>query len=127
MDTSPNGWHLMDASRRMGHRLFVVFENRLQLLLVEAQEERERILQSIWLALGASVFGLLAGISLTLTIVLALWEHSPILALLGLTVAYTIAAVLLYVKLSRLQRDWQTLSGTIEQLKKDRECLENRA
>ncbi len=127
MDTSQNGWHLMDASRRMGHRLFVIFENRLQLLLVEAQEERERILQSIWLALGAAVFGLLAGISLTLTIVLALWQYSPILALLGLTVAYSTAAGLLYVKLSRLQRDWQTLSGTIEQLKKDRECLGNRA
>jgi len=117
----------MDASRRMGHRLFVVFENRLHLLSVEAQEEREKILQSIWLALGAALFGLLAGISLSLTVMLALWEHSPILVPLGLAAAYTIAAVLLYAKLSRLQRDWQTLSGTIEQLKKDRECLENHA
>jgi uncharacterized membrane protein YqjE len=42
-----------------------------------------------------------------------------------LTALYTVAAALLYVRLVRLQRDWQTLlPTTLDQLRKDRECLE---
>jgi uncharacterized membrane protein YqjE len=57
-------------------------------------------------------------------IAVALWEHSPIIALLVLLALYTIAALIFFGRLVRLQRDWQTLPGTLEQLKKDRECLE---
>jgi uncharacterized membrane protein YqjE len=125
MQTSPpNALHLGDAAKRIAHRAFVIFENRLQLLMVEAQEERERALLAIWLALGAAAFGLLAGVALTFTIAVALWEQSPISALLVLTALYSIAAVLFYRRLVRLQQGWQTLPGTLDQLKKDRECLE---
>jgi uncharacterized membrane protein YqjE len=125
MDTpSDHGWHLADASSRMVHWLFVTLENRLQLLLVEVQEERERMLRAIWLALCAAVFGLLAGVALTVAIVLALWRHSPIVALLVLTAVYTVVAASICARLFRLQRDWQTLPGTMAQLKKDRECME---
>jgi uncharacterized membrane protein YqjE len=122
--TSDNGTHLGDATKRIAQRVFVIFENRLQLLMVEAQEERERVLLAILLGLCAAAFGLLAGVTLTIVIAVALWEHSPIIALLVLTLLYAIAAVVFYGRLVRLQRDWQTLPGTLEQLKKDRECLE---
>jgi uncharacterized membrane protein YqjE len=79
---------------------------------------------AIFMALGAAAFGLLAGVSITVVIAIALWEHSPIVAVLVLTAIYTIAAVCCYMRLKRLQQDWQTFPGTLEQLKKDRECLE---
>ena len=113
-----------DATKRIAQRMFVIVENRLQLLMVEAQEERERALLAIWLALGAAVIWSAGGRGLTVVIAVALWEHSPIIALLVLAVLYTIAAVVFYGRLFRLQRDWQTLPGTLDQLKKDRECLE---
>ncbi len=122
--SSDNGLPLGDATSRIAQRLFVIVENRLQLLMVEAQEERERVLLAILLALCTAVFGLLAGVTLTVVIAVALWEHSHIIALLVLGVIYTIAAVVFYGRLFRLQRDWQTLPGTLEQLKKDRQCLE---
>jgi len=122
--SSDNGCHLGDATKRVVQRMFVIVENRLQLLMVEAQEERERALLAIWLALGAAAFGLLAGVALTIIIAVALWEHSAIIALLVLAVLYTSAALIFYGRLVRLQRDWQTLPGTLDQLKKDRECLE---
>jgi uncharacterized membrane protein YqjE len=122
--TSDNGTHLGDATKRIMQRVFVIFENRLQLLMVEVQEERERVLLAILLGLCAAAFGLLAGVTLTVVIAVALWEHSPIIALLVLAVIYIIAAVVFYGRLVRLQRDWQTLPGTLDQLKKDRECLE---
>jgi uncharacterized membrane protein YqjE len=122
---SEAGADLTGAAGRIGQRLFVIAENRLQLLMVEAQEERERVLQAIWLALGAAAFGLLAGVTLTLVVAVALWGWGhPIVALLVLTAIYVIAAGVFYNRLAHLQRNWQTLTATLEQLKKDRECLE---
>ncbi|HEY1717879.1 MAG TPA: phage holin family protein [Verrucomicrobiae bacterium] len=120
-DTAPQ---LADASKRLAQRALVICENRIELLMVEVQEERERILRAIWLALCAAAFGLLAGVALTAVIAVAFWQRSPIAALLALTVLYGIAAVSLYACLSRLQRGWQTLPTTLDQLRKDRECLE---
>jgi uncharacterized membrane protein YqjE len=121
---SETGSEIAGAAKRITHRLFVIIDNRLQLLMVEAQEERERVLLAIWLAMGAAAFGLLAGVALTVVIAVALWNHSPVLALLVLAALYLIAAVVLYLRLARLQRNWQILPSTLEQLKKDRECLE---
>ena len=115
---------LTNAGKQVAQRLFLVLENRLQLLMVEAQEERERVLMAIWLALGAAAFGLLAGVSLTILIAVMLWDHSPALAMSILTLLYATGAIVFYQRLMKLQRGWQTLSATLEQLKKDRECLE---
>jgi len=112
------------AARRITQRLFVIAGNRLQLLMVEAQEERERILQAMFLGIAAAAFGLLAGVTVTLLIAVVLWNHSPILAVSALAVIYLIAALVFYARLARLQKNWPTLPSTSEQLKKDRECLE---
>ena len=124
METPPDtGLPLADASRRVAQRALVICENRLELLMVEMQEERERILRVIWLALAAAAFGLLAGIALSAVLVVALGKQHPVAALLILATLYAAAAAFAYGRLQRLQRDWRTLAGTIDQLKKDRECL----
>jgi uncharacterized membrane protein YqjE len=122
--SSENGSDVAGAAKRIAQRSFVILENRLQLLLIEVQEEREQILRAIFLAIGAAAFGLLAGVALTVVVAVALWDHSPILALLVLAALYLIAAVFFSVRLFRLQKNWQSLPSTLEQLKKDRECLE---
>jgi uncharacterized membrane protein YqjE len=121
---SDNGARLADVSKRLVQRALVICENRVELLMVEVQEERERLLRAILLALGAAVFGLSACIALTVVIVVALWHQSPMAALLILTALYAGAALFLYGRVSRLLRGWQTLPATIDQLRKDRECLE---
>jgi len=124
METPPeSGLPLAGASRRVMQRALVICENRLELLLVELQEERERILRFFWQSLAAVVFGLLAGIALTAAIAVTLWERRPVVALLILAALYAAAAVFFCGRLRRMQRDWQTLAGTLDQLKKDRECL----
>jgi len=112
---------LADASKRLAQRALVICENRIELLMVEVEQERERILHAIWLALGAMVFGLLAGVALTAVIAVAFWRQSPMAALVILTVLYAAIAAVLYARLLRLQRDWQTLPTTLDQLRKDRE------
>jgi uncharacterized membrane protein YqjE len=115
---------LAATSRRFAQRLLTIGENRLELLTVEVQEEREHLLHAFLLALGVAVFGLLAGITLTAAIVIWLWAYSPAAVLLALTGLYGVAVVCLYRRLTGLLRDWQTLSATLDQLRKDRACLE---
>ena len=79
--TTENGLDLAEASKRLAHRMLLISENRLELLLVEIQEERQRILRALWLTVGATAFTLLAAITLTAVIALVFWEHSPVIAL----------------------------------------------
>ena len=119
-----NRGQLVELSKRLARRLLAIGENRFELLMVEVQEERERLLHAIVLALGAAALGLLAGMALTGAIVVLLWEISRVAALLVLTGLYGAAAVCLYRRLTRLLRDWQNLPATLDQLRKDRACLE---
>ena len=115
---------LATASKTFARRLLTVGENRLELLAVEMQEGRERLLHAFLLALGVAAFGLLAGLTLTAAIVVLLWDWSPVAVLLILTAVYGIVGACLYRRLARMLRDWQTLSASLDQLRKDRECLE---
>jgi uncharacterized membrane protein YqjE len=115
---------LAAASRQFARRLVTIGENRLELLAVEVQEERERHLHAILLAFGVAAFGLLAGVTLTAAIVVWLWAWSPVAILLILTALYAAAGICLYRRLTGLLRNWQTLSATLDQLRKDRACLE---
>jgi uncharacterized membrane protein YqjE len=125
MEMAPtNGGVLVETSKRFARRLLAVGENRFELLMVEVQQERGRLLRAILLALGVAAFGLLTGVALTGSIVVLLWELSRAAALLVLTGLYGAAAVCLYRRLTRLLRDWQNLPATLDQLRKDRACLE---
>jgi len=115
---------LATTSKHFARRLLTIGENRLELLTVEVQEERERLLHAFLLALGVATFGLLAGLTLTATIVVLLWAWSPWAALLILTGLYTASGFYLYRRLIVVMRDWQTLSASLDQLRKDRACLE---
>ena len=111
-------------SKQFVRRLLTIGENRLELLTVEVQEERERLLHVFLLALGVAAFGLLAGLALTAAVVVGLWAWSHVAALLALTCLYGAAGICLYRRLAGLLRDWQTLSASLDQLRKDRACLE---
>ena len=114
---------LAETSRRFAQRLLVIGENRLELLAVEVQEEREHLLHTFLLALGAAAFGLLGAMTLTAALVILLWPFAPIV-LLGLTGLYGVAGYFLHRRLASRLRDWQIFSASLDQLRKDRLCLE---
>jgi len=121
-----NGSEPREASpKHFARQLLVIAENRVELLMVEVQEERERLLRAVLLALGVAVFGFLAGSALTVALVVMLWSLSPIAVLLTLSLLYGATAVFLYRHFAMLQRSWETLPATLDQLRKDRACLEN--
>jgi uncharacterized membrane protein YqjE len=125
METATVSFRQLAAnSKQFVQRLLTIGENRLELLTVEVQEERERLLHAFLLALGVAAFGLLAGLTLTAAIAVWLWTWSPLAVLLILTGLYGAAGVWLYRRLTGLLCNWQTLSASLDQLRKDRACLE---
>ena len=113
------------TSKRLVSRLLSIAENRLELLTVEVQEQRERLLQAVLLALGFAAFSLLAGMALTIAVVILFWQRSPFAALLVLTALYAGSAAWMYTRLHRLRRNWETLPGTLDQMRKDCQCVES--
>jgi len=111
------------TSKRIAQHLLNIGGNRAELLVVELQEERNRVLRAFCYTIALAAFGVLAGITVTALIVVLLWEHSPAIALGIVALLYAIAAVGFYLKLKQLVHDWQTLPFTLEELRKDRECL----
>jgi uncharacterized membrane protein YqjE len=127
MKTAPAHFpQLASTAKRIAQALLAMGSNRVELLVVEIQEARVRLLQVVLLALGVATFGLLTGIALSALVVVIFWEHSPMIALLLLTGFYAGVGGLLYFRLARLQRDWQTLPLTLDQLRKDCQCLDQR-
>jgi len=115
---------LSTTMKAFARRLLTIGENRLDLLTVEVQEERQRLLRAFLLALGVAAFGLLAGVALTAAIVVWLWAFSPVTVLLTLASFYGAAGIWLYWRLTASLQDWQTVPATLGQLRKDRACLE---
>jgi uncharacterized membrane protein YqjE len=123
-DTEP---HLLDASKRLAHQVLVAGENRMNLFLVEVQEERDQIFRAFALSVGLAIFSVLAGVALTALVALVCCLWSPAAAAVALAIlmaAYGSLAGFLYAQLARLRRDWESFSATCNELRKDRECLE---
>jgi len=115
---------LLGNARRLMHRVLSIGENRFQLFVVELQEERDRLLDMVLLAVAVAAVGLLCGIAWSAALVLIFWHLGPIPTLLILGAVYGIFTLALYSRLVKLRRHQQTLSATLDQLQKDRACLE---
>jgi uncharacterized membrane protein YqjE len=115
---------LAAPSKDVARRLMTIGENRLELLMVEVQEERERLLQAILLALGVALFAFLGGVALTTALVVLFWSVSPVGVLLTLTALFGTASIFLGRRISVLRQNWKSFPATLDQLKKDRECFD---
>ena len=114
---------LAAMSKDILRQFLTMGENRVQLLAVEVQQERERLVMVILLAFTIAAFAVLAGTTLTAAMVIALWDHSPAVILLALTFLYAIGGIYFYQRMTRLIREWQTLSASLDQFRKDTQCL----
>ena len=72
---SPTFTEAASASRRAADRALDIGANRIELLIVELQEERARLFESFQLMLGVMMLGLLAGVAFTLAVMVLLWEQ----------------------------------------------------
>jgi uncharacterized membrane protein YqjE len=122
--TPERSGRIITLLRSVAQRLLTIGGNRIELLAVEAQEERALLLGSILLALVMVAFGLLGGTALTAAVAVLLWERSHAGALLGLGFGYLVVAAAMWWRLAVRLKRWHMFAASIEQLRKDRESLE---
>jgi uncharacterized membrane protein YqjE len=104
--------------------ILALAENRLELVSVELQQEKWRLVDLLLRVAGAMVLALLALATATATMVYLLWPVSPLGALAGLTVLYAMGALLLFRGVQkRLNSGSKPFASTLAEFQRDCECL----
>jgi uncharacterized membrane protein YqjE len=110
--------------KRILDTLLATVQNRVELFAVELQEEKCRLIEALLCAVAVVVCGLMTLTLLTFTIVVLFWENARLPALAALIVLYLVGTALAWRALHSRLKNKNAFSGTIEELKKDRSCLE---
>jgi len=98
--------------------------NRGELLAVEWQEERQRLIEMMAWTIGWVFFAVMAMVLLTATIILLVPEDKRLYVTGGFTVLYIAAAVWTWSVLRKLVRQ-QAFVESLGQIRKDTECLDS--
>lgn len=119
-----NAETLTGSLRQTASTLLAIGENRVELFLVELQEERQQVLSALLLAAGAFVFLLLALALVTITVAALFWDTHRTIALLTMGGIYVAAGGWLSWRLHLRIQQWESFSATLTELKKDRQWLQ---
>lgn len=124
MDEKPPGEDgILSSIVRMFDTLREVGENRVELFLVEVQEQRIRLFDALLLLAAGIVCVTMLLVMVTFTLVVVFWDTHRLLVLSLLLAAYAGATVLVLVTLRSRLRQWRAFSATLAQLKKDSACF----
>jgi uncharacterized membrane protein YqjE len=115
---------LFATGKRILRTLYRLAQTRLELFLVEWQEERLRLFDALLLFGMCLVCGLMTLALATATLVVIFWEQHRIAVLVSLTLFYAAGAGWSLWRLRNRLRQWQSFSATLEQFKKDQACLD---
>ncbi len=125
-DTQQKEGGLLGSVKQMLLTASQLLESRVELFLLELKEERLRVLAALLLVLAGGICALMTLVLVTFTIVVVFWNEYRITVLVALTGAYAAGAAGAFVALRRRLRRWQAFSASLEQIKKDRACLETK-
>ncbi|MEY4690392.1 MAG: putative Actinobacterial Holin-X, holin superfamily [Verrucomicrobiota bacterium] len=109
---------------RFARRLLSLGENRLELLTLEVQEARDRMFRDFLLALAVAGFAWMALLAGSAAFMVRFWTTSPVAALLGLMGFHAMVGAGLLLRLLRRLRQWQALPDSLEQIRRDRQCID---
>ncbi len=111
---------LVHSLRRLLETSLCIIKNRLELLAVELQEEKGRLVAVLAWAAAAIFCSVIAIIMVTLTIVYLFWEEARIFVLAGFSVLYLAGAGIAAFYLKTLLKDRPPpLSDSVAEIKKD--------
>ncbi|MCZ7634702.1 MAG: phage holin family protein [Verrucomicrobia bacterium] len=123
----PSGSGLVGSLRRLLETAVSLAQRRLELIALEAQEEKVRLLDLLFRVAVVVVLGWMALLTATATLVVAFWDTHPVIVLVVVTVLYGGMAAAMALGLRRRLRDGpRPFAGTIEEFRKDRECFGKR-
>jgi len=114
----------MDSLRKLADTGLAVVHDRLELLGVEFQEEKFRLIQMFFWISAAIFSGVLAITFASLTLVYIFWESARLAILGGLALFYLAALLVLVVRFRRyLSRQPLPFAATLQEIKTDRSCI----
>jgi len=117
---------LLHSLKRLGRTALGIVENRVELLVVELEEERWRVVDVLLLVASATVLALMTLIAGTFALVMYFpEEHRPI-ALVIVSLVYLLATLGVLLKVRNRLKNWHSFSATLAELKKDKACLDDK-
>jgi uncharacterized membrane protein YqjE len=124
VSTSSKSPSTIIAIKRILVTLLSILETRLEIFIIEAGQEKERLLGLLLIGLAAVVCFGFALLMLSLWVIIFFWENYRYIALLGLTGFYCLMGFLLWLKLKqRIAKQPSAFVYTLAELAKDREAL----
>jgi uncharacterized membrane protein YqjE len=120
----PSAPGVLDSLRVLGDGLVSTLQDRLELLSVEMQEEKFRLIQTfVWIS-AALFAGMMTLTFASLTLVYCCWESARLAALGGLTLLYATAVAVIIVAFRRyVARQPRPFAATLHELGEDRACI----
>lgn len=115
---------LLGSFRALGEGLLATVQDRVELVSLELQEEKFRLVQTfIWIS-AAMFAGVMALTFTSLALVYLFWESARLVVLGGLALFYGGASLAIIIAFRRyLARQPRPFANTIEELNEDRACI----
>jgi uncharacterized membrane protein YqjE len=117
---------LLASSQRLWRTILAIAANRLELLLVELEEERRRVVQTLLLAVALAVLGLMTLLVATFTVIFVFGEERRTSVLLILSSLYALGTLGAYWRLHRLVNSGSAFSASLAEFKKDKTWVEEK-
>lgn len=117
---------LLNTLRRLGATILAIFQNRLELLIVELQEHRIRLVEALLLVAAIVALGFFTLTLAAAAVIFLVWKAFGVAGLFVLSGIGLIGTLLVGWRLRARLKNWPLLAGTLAELRKDREWLENK-
>lgn len=122
METASSG--LLSSIRSLADNLLGSVHDRIELISVELQEEKQRLVQLfIWISV-AIFTGMMAIAFASFTVVYLFWESARLPVLIALTLLYTAATLVTILTLRRqISRQPKPFAASLQEIRNDRACI----
>jgi uncharacterized membrane protein YqjE len=116
---------ILHAVRTFADSLLATVEDRIELVSVELQEEKFRLIK-IFIWISAAIFtAVMAIMFASITVVYLLWDSARLAALIGLTAVYAAAAAAIVVAFrGYIARQPKPFAATLQEIKSDRSTIQ---
>jgi len=118
---------ILQSLRNLATTLVALLQNRLELLATDLEEERIRLLQVLFWAAGALFFFALGVLTITMFVVLLLWDSHRLAGIIVLAAVFLAIGVGLALGVYKLMhRRSRLFSASLDELAKDKDRLTSR-
>jgi uncharacterized membrane protein YqjE len=115
---------VFESLGRLLKTVIVIAHNRLELFLVEVQEERWRFFNALLLAGVVLILALMTLMAATITIVVVCVKADRLDLVVALVLVYLAATIFSLWRLHTRMKNWVPFSATLAEIKKDKACLD---